>query len=119
MDEMAEKWRSKAHSDLEAARFNLSGGCFDVAAFMAQQAAEKALKGRYIKRFGELTKTHDLVFLANRLSAPPDIINHCRRINPAFIYTRYPDIGENVDLEAKAKEIVPLAEKVILWTEKK
>jgi len=42
--EEAKRWFLQALRDLDDAKFNLSGGRFNVVCFLAQQAAEKALK---------------------------------------------------------------------------
>ena len=40
----AKRWFQQAYYDLLAARWNIKGGFYDKAWFLAQQAAEKALK---------------------------------------------------------------------------
>jgi HEPN domain-containing protein len=48
------------------AALNFKWKKFYVAAFFAQQAAEKALKAVYIKNFGKLIKTHDLFLIGKK-----------------------------------------------------
>ena len=52
------EWIKKAERDLSNAEYNLQGKRFEVTAFLAHQAAEKALKALYILRFKRLWKTH-------------------------------------------------------------
>lgn len=40
----ARRWFLQARHDLQAARYNLDGGFFDITCFLCQQSAEKALK---------------------------------------------------------------------------
>jgi HEPN domain-containing protein len=39
----ARRWFQQAFYDLEAARWNMQGGFYDTACFLAQQAGERAL----------------------------------------------------------------------------
>jgi HEPN domain-containing protein len=59
--ELAGEWLGKADVDLSAASVLLSvGELYEVVAFHAQQAAEKALKALLVARQVEFTKTHDI-----------------------------------------------------------
>ena len=40
----ARRWFQQAYYDLKATRWNIEGGFYDTACFLAQQSAEKALK---------------------------------------------------------------------------
>ncbi len=111
------KWLAKAKQELRAAKYNFEGGEFEVAAFLCQQAAEKALKAIYIKKFSDLTKTHDLVFLAREAGAPEKLVEFCRELAPAFVYTRYPDVIEVGDMKQVAEEFISYAEEVVKWVE--
>jgi HEPN domain-containing protein len=44
----AQRWFLQAQRDLDDAKFNLSGERFNVACFLAQQSAEKAIKAYLI-----------------------------------------------------------------------
>lgn len=44
----ATRWFRQASFDLKASRWNIEGGFYETAAFLAQQAAEKALKSLLI-----------------------------------------------------------------------
>ena len=54
----AARWLDRAEKDLDDARFNLVNNRFEVAAFLAHQAAEKALKALHVDRFNELWRIH-------------------------------------------------------------
>ena len=55
----ARRWFQQAYYDLEATRWNIQGGFFDTACFLAQQASEKALKAL-------------LYYQGSREGCPPD-----------------------------------------------
>ena len=115
--EESEKWMAKATSDLATARYNLEGDMLDAALFYSQQAAEKALKTLYIKKYKKLLKIHDLVLLARKVNAPKEIIVLCSKINPAYTDARYPDLSRDYS-EKDAQEIINFAEEVLKWTKK-
>lgn len=55
----AHRWLDQARADLEAARANRATHPH-VACFLAQQAAEKAMKGAQLARAGAVARTHSL-----------------------------------------------------------
>ncbi len=108
-----EEWMEKSERDLHAARVNLQQKLYDVSALLSHQAAEKALKSLYIKRFRRLWKIHNLYDLAESLRAPKDILDICEKLNPHYLATRYPsDAGYTED---RAEEALEFAEKVVEW----
>jgi HEPN domain-containing protein len=112
----AEEWLERAKKDLDDAKFNLEGGRFEVSAFLAHQAAEKALKALYVLKFGRLWKIHDLVQLAKQVGAPHEVVDVCDKLNPHYIATRY--LVETVYTAERSREALELADKVIEWVEK-
>ncbi|MBI5393641.1 HEPN domain-containing protein [Candidatus Woesearchaeota archaeon] len=80
-----ELWVRQALSDLDAAKYNLAGKKYDVAVFLAHQAAEKVLKALRIQELRELIKTHDLLRLAKDVDAPLLLIQKCSLLNPVYI----------------------------------
>ncbi len=56
----AARWLAQAENDLAFARYALEGGYFHQACFVAQQAAEKAMKGLLMWHDVPFRKTHDL-----------------------------------------------------------
>ena len=87
-----------------------------VAAWLAHQAVEKALKAAIALTGQEPPRTHDLVALATGLTWPPDVdisIAVLRRLSDAQIGQRYPepfeppiDRGEAHDLIEAASEVI-------------
>lgn len=111
-----ERWLERAKKELETATYLAEGGYFEDAAFHSQQAAEKALKAAYMKKFGELTKTHELVFLGKKVGVPGEVLESCEALNPFFVQTRYPDYAEILS-EEDCRETIESAKEVIEWVE--
>jgi HEPN domain-containing protein len=82
MKKEADVWMKKAEKDLLAACINLRSGLYDVASFLSQQSAEKALKAVYISRFERLWKIHDLAKLGKEIDVPLKILEFCDSLNP-------------------------------------
>lgn len=101
--------------DLDTARQLLDMGNYEGAAFFAQQSAEKGLKALHIDRFKELKRTHDLVLLAGALGLPERLIDLCKELAPAYIYTRYPDVVPVENIEEVSKELLGHAEEIVKW----
>ena len=110
----AKDWLEKAEKDLMAAEINTRQALFEVAAFLCQQAAEKALKAVYISKFKRLWKVHDLKELAVKVGAGRGLLVKCDALNPHYIATRYPidmDYTKSIAEDAfkNAKEVVEWA----------
>jgi HEPN domain-containing protein len=115
MREEIEKWIKRAEKDLDDAKFSLRGKRFELAAFLAQQTIEKALKALYLKKFNKIKKIHDLVILGKEVGLPENFLNQCKEITAAYIYARYPEIPEVDDMEKLAKRFVKEAEVIVKW----
>ncbi len=113
-EEAVRGWLARADEDAEAARVLRDAGLAALAAFHAQQAAEKALKGVAIARGGPLERTHDLKRLAQRLNAPSAIHDHAEFLAPLYVGVRYPDTGGGAS-EEDAVEAIRRAEEVLEW----
>ncbi|MBI2140736.1 HEPN domain-containing protein [Candidatus Woesearchaeota archaeon] len=115
-------WMKQARDDLQKARDNLKTDHLDGSAFFSQQAAEKALKAVSIKKMGEFPKIHDLVALSRMVSAPEEIIEKCKVINPYYTETRYPDMGDKIPAESFTKteiqDVIKTATEVLEWAER-
>jgi HEPN domain-containing protein len=93
MKEESKYWFEQAQSDLRASKHSLISRDFDWSCFQAQQAVEKSLKAIYLKKFEDLKKVHDLVFLAQKLHLPIEYIDLCVWFNRVYIEARYPDMS--------------------------
>jgi HEPN domain-containing protein len=126
--EIAKRWFLQALRDLDDAKFNLSGERFNVACFLAQQSAEKALKAYlYLKgadevwghSVGELcqdAKNFDKDF--------EEVEKASKSLDKYYIPTRYPDAlpgiipSEAFDKD-DAEKAISLAEKIINFIKSK
>jgi hypothetical protein len=68
----AKRWFQQAYFDLKAIRWNIQGGFFDTGCFLAQQAAEKALKSLLYFQGARRTAllTHSLVEMVPGTRSP-------------------------------------------------
>ncbi|TSC62533.1 MAG: HEPN domain-containing protein [Parcubacteria group bacterium Gr01-1014_48] len=93
------QWFHKADNDERSVRAVLKEGAPPTACFLAQQMAEKYLKGLLVYHDVEFFKVHDLLALMTALfEVEPGIVNvkdDLMVLNRYYIETRYPDdIGE-------------------------
>lgn len=121
MRDETRSWLAQAREDLETAKF-LATSRYYAAVFFAQQAAEKALKALYIEVHRDFPpKNHNLLELCRALSAPADILEAARELNPEYFTTRYPDAAVGIPAEMyseqSAKVHLEACEKVMTWTE--
>ncbi len=92
----AQKWLAQAEADLRAARTNAQPHP-DVACYLAQQAAEKAMKALQLACSGMVARTHSLSQLENMLAklgftltgVKTRALRELERLN---IEARYPDV---------------------------
>ncbi len=113
-------WINQADDDFDGAEFNFNGRKFYIAAFLCQQAAEKALKALFLEeKKGEVPQSHSLIYLASNTSVPKEFYSFLKELTPKFVDTRYPDAS--VDLpsriydEENTKGIVDRTRKVLEW----
>ena len=89
------RWLRQAHQDLDDAAFTLEGGRFNIACFLGQQAAEKAVKGYLYHRGAENVWGHSLIDLcedAKLFDLFFDVIkSEARQLDKYFEITRYPN----------------------------
>jgi HEPN domain-containing protein len=119
-----EIWIKQSEKDFENAKKNYELKEYYLTAFLVQQSLEKALKGMYIKVLEEYPdKTHSLIFLVKELNLPKELLSKLRKINPDFIYTRYPDLDGVPPYEAYDEEIAQErlkdGEEILKWILKK
>jgi HEPN domain-containing protein len=102
------EWILQAEYDMETADIMFNAGRYFYAVFMCHLAIEKALKGIFLLKTGEIPpKTHNLIFLLSKTTIKPneDIGIFITELNEANITTRYPDDLRNMQKEY-SKEIV-------------
>ena len=93
----ARRWFQQAYYDLKATRWNIEGGFYDTACFIAQQAAEKALKS-ILYFSGSRRKalmTHSTVEMVReagkKINSLVELINEARELDLHYIPSRYPN----------------------------
>ncbi len=91
----AERWLAQAKRDLDDARFAASGARWNLACFLAQQAAEKALKAFLYDRGAEAVWGHSVAELCTDAGAQdPDfetLGKDAAALDQYYIPTRYPN----------------------------
>ena len=93
MRKEVENWWDLAKRDLISAENSFNSGDYYIAAFLCQQAVEKALKALYILEKKETQPvSHSLLFLAQKISFPRKYFDFIRELTPAYINTLYPDV---------------------------
>lgn len=93
--EEAHRWLAQARHDTDAAALNAREGYAALARFLAQQAAEKALKA-YLYGQGERAVIGHATYLLLRQCQHYDasfetLQDTCRRLDQYYISTRYPN----------------------------
>lgn len=118
MEKAVTRWFEQAKDDLGAAQYNFEGKKYKLAAFMCQQSAEKALKAVLLSKTGKIRKIHDLVELGKNVDLPSELLNSCKELTLAYIYSRYPDIKEVKNLNKIVKKFLKVAEDILKWARK-
>ena len=110
-----------AINDFRAAEVLLREKLYDLSAFHAQQAAEKALKALWVEKKGELPpRTHALHVLARDLELL-DILDVARSASSVYYISRYPDAGprltrqDALDVISAAERILNRVKEVLAW----
>jgi HEPN domain-containing protein len=111
------KWWAKSQRDLETAEILLENERLAEGAFFLQQSIEKALKSLLIERRDDFPRIHDLVSLGKQAAIPNEFLEICKRISPAYVYSRYPDVTEISGLEEKIEDFVIQTREVLRWIE--
>ena len=115
-----ERLLKQADRDLVNARKNLTIDAHEVAAFLAQQAVEKYLKGIWVvTRKEPAPHTHALTELGDGLGVPADLRRHLADLTSDYTVSRYPDAANAIPYElydeSTARLKVQNAEAVIMW----
>lgn len=115
-------WWKQAEKDLRASKNSLRSGDYEWASFQAHQAAEKALKSLFLHQKRTFPPTHDLIKIGKELKVGGDLMRSLKYLNPEYVVSRYPNAANAVPFElydeAKARENIRHAEKVIRWIKK-
>lgn len=95
LKEEGERWLKQAESDLEDAQYNSEGGRYNVACFLGQQAAEKALKGYLYTKGDEEVWGHSVAELCTRAISFDSQFKSFKKtaapLDKYYIPTRYPN----------------------------
>ena len=120
--EIARRWLAQAHSDLAVAGRNRESPF--LACFLAQQSAEKALKGLLQWLRGDHQRIHLIASLLEECSlvvTVPDQLNaEARTLDKYYTTTRYPDAldyalpAESFSVR-EADEAIRIASEVLSW----
>jgi HEPN domain-containing protein len=116
------RWLGQARYDLQAAALNGRAGFGEIACFLAQQSAEKALKA-FLYAQGERPvlghATHRLLQRCSEYDPAFDgLLEGCRRLDQYYVASRYPNglpdgIPHDVYGAAQAQEAIAAAQEVL------
>ena len=116
------RWLLQGEQDLNDAEFNLSGKRYNVACFLAQQSAEKALKAYLFSKGAEEVWGHSVAELCKDAQTFDPEFNQLElkagSLDKYYIPTRYPNalpggIPSKAYDENDAKNAIRLAKEVI------
>lgn len=126
--EEAKRWFMQALRDLDDAKYNLSGKRYNVACFLAQQSAEKALKAYLFFKGADEVWGHSVGELCKDAKSLDksfaQIESISKSLDKYYIPTRYPNAlpgiipSEAFDKE-DAEKAISLAEKTINFIKSK
>ncbi|MEN2975451.1 MAG: HEPN domain-containing protein [Candidatus Caldarchaeales archaeon] len=125
MVERSADWIKQARRDLENARYEVKGGFYEMACFLCQQSAEKAVKAVY-QAIGAEAFGHSVAGLLIRLpeefKSSEELIRLARELDKAYIPTRYPNaLPEGAPYESytreEAERLISYAEKILKFCE--
>lgn len=122
------RWLLQANQDLDDAEFNLSGGRYNVACFLAQQSAEKALKAYLFLKGAEEVWGHSVAELCKDAQTFDReferLESRAAPLDKYYVPTRYPNalpggIPSKAFDENDARSAVRLAREVIDFVKSK
>jgi HEPN domain-containing protein len=91
----ARRWLEQSKHDARAAEINIREWYFEIACFLSQQAAEKALKAFLYLKGERPVVGHSAYLLCKRCEAYGqefgDILDVCKELDRYYIPTRYPN----------------------------
>jgi HEPN domain-containing protein len=113
----AEDWIKQAERDLEEAKYAESGGYYELACFLSQQCAEKAVKG--LLQFRGVEKRG--YSISHLLENPPEDVLQCAIfLDKQYTPSRYPDVYDEGSpyeyyTQKDAEECINCAIKILNW----
>lgn len=116
------RWLLQAKQDLDDARYNSEGERYNIACFLSQQSAEKALKAFLYAEGEEMVWGHSVAELCKRATSMDKELEKVRRkvatLDKYYIPTRYPNgLPGGIPSEAfekrDADRAIEIAEEVI------
>ena len=117
-----ENWLKQSEADLNSSKNCIKAGDYYLAVFACQQVVEKALKSLCLLKFKEIPHGHSIIYFAQKVKLPKEMLSGIRDLNPEYLITRYPDMAAGVPAELYDKEIAErhykTAEKVLQWVKK-
>jgi len=94
MPERSEDWIKQAIRDLKTADEVAKSGSFEWSCFVAQQAAEKAVKAVF-QKLNAAAWGHSVLdlmkILSNKVSVSEELVNCARSLDRYYVPTRYPN----------------------------
>ncbi len=99
MREEVTNWFRQAEADLRSARNSREAGDYYMSVFASQQTVEKALKALSLFKLKAYPRGHSIIFLAQEVGVPEEMMSGIRDLNPEYMSTRYPDIAVGVPAE--------------------
>jgi HEPN domain-containing protein len=116
-------WFTKAETDFESARLLVSlSGPPETICFLAQQGAEKYLKGYLVWHNVTFRKVHDMLEILNNCRAVDGefgmLADDCQALNPYAVEVRYPGFGASYNDE-DAHEALERAERIRRFVRKR
>lgn len=125
-EEEARRWLEEAEYDLDASEDNIKQSRFNWACFIAQQAAEKAVKSVYIKREESAERVHSLSILikgdkkrgVSGVGELRPLLELALELDRHYVPTRYPNgvpYGKPFEFytQKKAKECLRCAREIV------
>ena len=79
-----ENWWKQAEADLITAKNSLNSGDYYASVFWCQQATEKAFKALCLIKLKEIPKGHSIIYFAQKLKVPEDMLSGIRELNPEY-----------------------------------
>ncbi len=124
MRKEVEVWLQQSNDDFRGAEYNFDGKHYYIAAFLCQQAVEKALKALFLfEKKGEVPQSHSLIYLATNTSTPNKYYSFLKELTPKFVDTRYPDASVDLPSRIYDKEntarLLEKSKEILLWIQKK